>query len=73
MDIFCGSHGRGQDGRGDRDAFMVEWATGKAWFPVEPEEEQAEVMPLGGSSAAGLGGFSVGIMFGMIAVFIALF
>ena len=35
-DSFCGSHGRGQDGRGDRDRFTVEWKTGKAWFPSPP-------------------------------------
>lgn len=37
-DSFCGSHGRGQEGRGDRDRFMVEWKTGKAWFGPEMEE-----------------------------------
>jgi len=40
VDSFCGSHGRGQDGRGDRDRFVVEWKTGKAWYPEEVEEEE---------------------------------
>jgi hypothetical protein len=31
---FVEYHGRGQDGgAGDRDAFFIEWKTGKAWFP----------------------------------------
>jgi len=41
-DYFCGSHGRGQDGRGDRDRFAVDWKTGKGWFPAELEEEHKE-------------------------------
>lgn len=71
MDTFCGSHGRGQDGRGDRDAFMVEWKTGKAWFPVEPEEEE---IPLSDSSAMD-NGFSgaVSFMFAVITAFFTIF
>ena len=36
-DTFCGSHGWGQDGRGDIDAFTIEWKTGKGWFAPEME------------------------------------
>ena len=41
QDTFCGSHGRGQEGRGDRDRFKVEWRTGRAWFPDPLAEEPA--------------------------------
>jgi hypothetical protein len=43
-DTFCGSHGRGTEGRGDRDRFEVEWSTGRTWFLPEMEvEEEMEV------------------------------
>ena len=35
--------GRGQDGRGDRDRFIVEWKTGKAWYPEEADKEVVSV------------------------------
>jgi len=67
-DTYCGSHGRGQDGRGDRDAFMVEWKTGKAWFPVEIEEE--ENVEESDSSAVRKGVFEVvGLVSGVVAAF----
>merc|ERR1712183_418453 len=42
-DTFCSSHGRGQDGRGDRDRFIIEWKTGKAWYPEEADKEEVAV------------------------------
>merc|ERR1712183_101535 len=42
-DTFCSSHGRGQDGRGDRDRFIIEWKTGKAWYPEEADKEEVTV------------------------------
>jgi len=39
QDSFCGYHGRGdEEGPGDRDRFIVEWATGRAWFLIEMEQ-----------------------------------
>ena len=50
---------------------MVEWKTGKAWFPVEPEEEE---IPLSDSSATD-NGFSgvVSFMFAVITAFFTIF
>ena len=75
-DTFCGYHGRGEDGPylGDRDVFMVEWKSGKAWFPVEPEEEQEQEIPLTDSSAMSNGfAYPVSVMFAVVTAFFTLF
>ena len=69
-DSFCGAHGRGQDGSGDRDRFTVEWKAGKAWFPAPPSLEPESIVtkpkaPTGDKAIETSSGYLAGTSFFM--------